>query len=113
MKASIAALPEDKKSKVENAINTKIENLTKEGAYKHFIYDTLIFSKFREALGGNVKVCYSGSAPLPLELSNFLKVVLSCPIIEGYGTTETCSACIMQNPDNYLSGNIGGVLMAA
>lgn len=108
MKAGIASLPKDKKSKVEGALNTKLKNLNEEGAYKHFLYDKLIFSKFKKALGGNIELCVSGSAPLPHECANFLKVVLGCPVIEGYGATETCSGCTMGIPENYLSGTIGG-----
>lgn len=55
---------------------------------KRTIADRLIFSKWRAALGGNIKAIISGAAPLP---ANIAKVFCAAgiPIREGYGLTET------------------------
>jgi long-chain acyl-CoA synthetase len=42
----------------------------------------------RESLGGQVRLIATGSAPITEEVVNFLKVVFSCPIVQGYGQTE-------------------------
>lgn len=34
----------------------------------------------------------TGSAPLSKEVAEFLKIALSCPMIEGYGQTESSGA---------------------
>lgn len=55
---------------------------------KHKIADKLIFSKWREALGGNIIGIVTGAAALQEKLAK----VFSCagiPIREGYGQTET------------------------
>lgn len=48
----------------------------------------IIFSKWREALGNNIKVIVSGSAPLP-DYLNRVFCSAKIPIMEGYGLTET------------------------
>lgn len=48
----------------------------------------LIFSKWREALGGNLKAIASGSAPLQPRLARVFNAA-QIPVMEGYGLTET------------------------
>jgi long-chain acyl-CoA synthetase len=48
----------------------------------------LIFSKWREALGGNVRAIASGSAALQPRLARIF-LAAEIPILEGYGLTET------------------------
>lgn len=48
----------------------------------------LIFSKWREALGGRVKAVVSGSAPLQEQLIRIF-CAARIPVMEGYGLTET------------------------
>lgn len=52
------------------------------------IADKLIFSKWREALGGEVKGVLSGAAPLPRRIAQVFSAA-GIPIREGYGLTET------------------------
>lgn len=48
----------------------------------------LIFSKWQEALGGNVKAIASGSAALQPRLARIF-LAAGVPVLEGYGLTET------------------------
>ncbi|POR17143.1 long-chain fatty acid--CoA ligase [Flavobacterium columnare] len=48
----------------------------------------LIFSKWQEALGGNVKLMVSGSAALQTRLTRVFSAA-GMPVMEGYGLTET------------------------
>lgn len=48
----------------------------------------LIFSKWKEALGGNVRAIASGSAALQPRLAQIF-MAAGIPILEGYGLTET------------------------
>jgi len=92
----------------DHAVKSKLDSLEDAGSYTHPIYDRLIFSKMREALGGRVKAIFSGGAPLPADLGKFLKVAFACPIIEGYGLTETCGCGFLQRAEDTKTGRCGG-----
>jgi len=56
--------------------------------FKWKLADTLVFSKWRAALGGNVRQIITGAAPCPVKI---LRVFCAAgiPIREAYGLTET------------------------
>ena len=58
---------------------------------KFAIYDKLIYSKWREALGGNVNGIVTGAAALQERLGRVFSGA-GIPIREGYGQTETSPA---------------------
>ncbi|CAH8603985.1 unnamed protein product [Dicrocoelium dendriticum] len=80
------------------------------GKFNHAsVADKLLFKKFRQALGGRVCAVISGGAPLPSEISRFMRAALNCPVIEGYGSTETCGAVsltFLGEPDTNTTGGI-------
>jgi long-chain acyl-CoA synthetase len=57
-------------------------------ALKMKIADKLIFSKWRAALGGNLKAIVTGAAPCPAKIARVFSAA-GIPILEGYGLTET------------------------
>jgi len=64
---------------------------TKQGlvyGIKMKIANKLIFSKWREALGGNLRAIVTGAAPCPEKIARVFSAA-EIPIIEGYGLTET------------------------
>jgi len=73
--------------------------------------DKLIFSKWREALGGNIKVVVSGGAALQPRLARVFNAA-GIPILEGYGLTETSPVIAVNHRDYpYLKfGTVGPVL---
>ncbi len=75
------------------------------------IANKLIFSKWREALGGNIKVIISGGAALQPRLARIFNAA-KIPLTEGYGLTET-SPVIAVNHAKYpllQFGTVGPVL---
>ena len=60
--------------------------------FKLKIARKLIFSKWQEALGGNVRAIASGSAALQPRLARIF-LAAGIPILEGYGLTETSPVC--------------------
>lgn len=50
--------------------------------------DKVVLSKVRERLGGRLRFCVSGGAPLPLFINEFFHSI-GIRILEGYGLTET------------------------
>lgn len=57
-------------------------------ALKHRLATRLVFSKWREAFGGRIRLLVSGGAALPEELG-YIYLGAGIPIIQGYGLTET------------------------
>ncbi len=70
------------------------------------LFDRLVLSKIRAALGGNVKYAVSGSAPLGLRLGHFYRS-LGLTILEGYGLTETTAPVSINLPSNFKIGKVG------
>lgn len=66
-------------------------------------FDTLVFSKIKQKLGGQVKLVVSGGAPIALHTEEFLRVCFCCPVVQGYGLTETCAASLIAIPEKIVS----------
>ena len=58
------------------------------GGISYALANRLVLSKVREALGGRLRFCVSGGAPLPLFTNEFFHSI-GIRILEGYGLTET------------------------
>ena len=70
----------------------------------------LIFSKWQEALGGEVKAIASGSAALQPRLARIFYAA-GMPILEGYGLTETSPVVSVNNfVEGVKFGSVGKVL---
>lgn len=71
----------------------------------------LIFSKWREGLGGNLTVMVSGSAALQTRLTRMFAAA-EMPVMEGYGLTETSpviSVCDVRN-GGFKIGTVGKII---
>nr|MDQ3818462.1 AMP-binding protein [Acidobacteriota bacterium] len=55
---------------------------------KHKLASSLVFAKWREALGGRIRVIASGGAALSDEIG-LIYIGAGMPVIQGYGLTET------------------------
>jgi len=73
---------------------------------KYDLMSKLIFSKLREALGGRVRFCVSGAAPLNPAVARFFHAA-GIAILEGYGMTENCSFTNVTALDNLKFGTVG------
>ena len=92
IKGKMAELTGFKKFLSDKATSAKMYYLENGTYYNHRVYDKLVFSKTKAAFGGNCKFMVTGSAPISNEVIDFLKIACSCPIYEGYGSTETSGA---------------------
>jgi long-chain acyl-CoA synthetase len=72
---------------------------------KHSIASRLVFSKWRQGVGGNIRFFVSGGAPLSRTLSNAFWAA-GIPVLQGYGMTEACVTCV-NRPDDSKVGSIG------
>ncbi|MGW2819731.1 AMP-dependent synthetase/ligase [Streptomyces sp. NPDC001443] len=75
-------------------------------AARHKVADTLVFAKIREAFGGNLRACISGSAALAPEIGYFFAGA-GIHILEGYGLTESSAASFVNPGEAYRTGTVG------
>ena len=74
-------------------------------AAKHALANRLVFSKWREGVGGKLRFFVSGGAPLSKKLS-YAFWAAGIPILQGYGMTEACIVSANRPEDNKV-GSIG------
>ena len=73
---------------------------------KHALFDKLVYSKLKAALGGQCKAAVSGGGPLGARLGHYFRGV-GITIYEGYGLTETSAAITVNTPENIRVGSVG------
>lgn len=93
------------KAKVAGHVSFKL-------AAQYALYDRLVYSKLRAALGGQLHYAVSGGGPLGEHLAHFFHAV-GVQVIEGYGLTETCAPIAAGRITPYQIGRIGPLLPGA
>ncbi|MET9392170.1 AMP-dependent synthetase/ligase [Streptomyces sp. NPDC006624] len=73
---------------------------------KHKVADALVYAKIREAFGGRLRACVSGSAALAPEIGFFFAGA-GIHILEGYGLTESSAASFVNPGEAYRTGTVG------
>jgi long-chain acyl-CoA synthetase len=73
---------------------------------RHAIFDQLVYSKLRAAVGGRVRYAVSGGAPLGTRLGHFFRGA-GITVLEGYGMTETSAAATVNKPRRNKVGTVG------
>ncbi|HVF51198.1 MAG TPA: AMP-binding protein, partial [Pyrinomonadaceae bacterium] len=75
-------------------------------ALEHKIATRLVFTKWREAMGGRMRLFVSGGAALPDEIG-YIFMGAGLPIVQGYGLTETSPVISAGNLDDNRIGTVG------
>ena len=73
---------------------------------KHAVFDRLVYSRLRAALGGRCNAAVSGGAPLGERMAHFFRGI-GVPVYEGYGLTETSAAACVNTEDAFRVGTVG------
>lgn len=73
---------------------------------KFKFFDTLVFKKIKNELGGNLEFLPCGGAMLKKEISEFFAAI-GLPVIVGYGLTETTATVTALPTKNYVYGSVG------
>ncbi|MET7490331.1 AMP-dependent synthetase/ligase [Streptomyces sp. NPDC005538] len=73
---------------------------------KHKVADALVYAKIREAFGGKLRACVSGSAALAPDIGYFFAGA-GIHILEGYGLTESSAASFVNPGEAYRTGTVG------
>lgn len=97
-----------KASLIQNGVNTKLAAYRATGTLTHGCWDAVVFKKVKALVGGRVRLMLTGSAPISAEVLDFLKVCFCCPIVEGYGMTETSAGSFTTLDTDAISGHVGG-----
>ena len=95
-------------------VGLKYEPKGANGAWYEFklkIARKLIFSKWKEGLGGNIELMVSGSAALQTRLTRVFTAA-GIPVFEGYGLTETSPVISVNsfNDDAFKIGTVGKLI---
>ena len=72
----------------------------------HALFDRLVYAKIRQAVGGNLRVAFSGGGPLGERLTH-LFAGIGIDIYEGYGLTETSPTLTVNRPGAWKPGTVG------
>jgi len=73
---------------------------------RHALFDRLVYSRLRAAVGGKVQYSISGGAPLGERLGHFFRGA-GLVVLEGYGLTETSAAAFVNRPGRNKIGTVG------
>ena len=73
---------------------------------RHALFDRLVYSKLKTAMGGRVTHAVSGGAPLGERLGHFFRGA-GITVLEGYGLTETSAAATVNKPTRNKIGTVG------
>jgi len=72
------------------------------------IIDSIVFKKVREATGGRLRICMNGGGPIAKETHYFVSMAI-CPMIMGYGLTETTAMCCLMDPCEWNNHSLGNL----
>ncbi len=73
---------------------------------EHALFDRLVYSKLRAAMGGNLRFAITGGASLGERLG-FFYAGIGLTVMEGYGLTETTASGTFNRAENPRIGSVG------
>ncbi|KAL5004434.1 hypothetical protein ScPMuIL_017890 [Solemya velum] len=90
------------------AYDYKCKHLEK--GYDTPLLNKILFQKIRELMGGNIRMMLCGGAPLSEATHRFMNICFCCPVLQGYGLTETCGAGTITEVSDFTTGRVGAPL---
>ena len=67
----------------------------------------VLLKKFKATTGGHLKCTLSGGGAISAEVQEWCRTALDCPLVQGYGLTETTGGATIQMPDDMSIGIAG------
>eukprot|EP00930_Biecheleria_cincta_P069421 TRINITY_DN57166_c0_g1_i1.p1 TRINITY_DN57166_c0_g1~~TRINITY_DN57166_c0_g1_i1.p1 ORF type:complete len:772 (+),score=163.23 TRINITY_DN57166_c0_g1_i1:61-2316(+) len=71
------------------------------------LFDLLVFKKFKAMTGGQLRLAVSGGGAISGQVQEWIRTCMGCPMVQGYGLTETCLGLTVQMLDDYRLGVVG------
>jgi long-chain acyl-CoA synthetase len=68
------------------------------------LFNALVFDKFKQGVGGELKWALSGGGPLSGESQIFSRVAFGAPLVQAYGLTESTATVSIQRDEDIRSG---------
>ncbi len=82
------------------------------GGFERGLLDRLVYSKWREALGGRLRMIIVGGAALRPELVNILGAA-DIEVLQGFGLTETSPVMSFNRPGRNRPGTVGEAIVGS
>lgn len=70
------------------------------------ILDYVVFSKIKQATGGELRISLNGGGPIAKDTQRFISMCIT-PMINGYGLTETCGMGALCDPAAWTDNALG------
>jgi long-chain acyl-CoA synthetase len=77
-----------------------------------FVHLITMLERRKVRLPESIRLCLSGAAPLPKDVIEAFERCSGCRVLEGYGLTETVSACCLNPPHGLCKAGSIGVPLA-
>ena len=71
------------------------------------ILDAVVFRKIKDATGGRLRLVMNGGGPVSQGTLKFISMAI-CPMVSGYGLTETAAMGAFQDPAEWNPASLGG-----
>lgn len=72
------------------------------------VLDAVVFKKLKDATGGRLRLAMNGGGPIAEDTLRFISLAI-CPMISGYGLTETCAMAALQDPLEWNPKTLGTI----
>ncbi|KAI4112766.1 MAG: hypothetical protein LQ345_006134 [Seirophora villosa] len=70
------------------------------------VLDYLVFSKIKQATGGQLRIALNGGGPVARDTQRFISMCIT-PMVNGYGLTETCAMGAICDPAAWTTSALG------
>ncbi|KAK9454084.1 eukaryotic long-chain fatty acid CoA synthetase (LC-FACS) [Dipodascopsis uninucleata] len=94
------------------ALESKLTDMQNGGQGNSMIWDNIWCRKIRNNAGfDRLYTAINGSAPIADGTLQFLRAVLACNVLQGYGLTETFATGLVSQPNDKKSGHCGPLMV--
>jgi long-chain acyl-CoA synthetase len=97
-----------KRKLMSRAFERAIDKVPAENTLSDKIFDKLIYSKLRDALGGNLKMLIVGGSALSMSMEHFFKNI-GFNVYQGYGLTESSPVLSVNYPGHVRYRSVGKI----